>query len=1011
MCKRLVAFRRLADSSSTSASREHPLSGGRNDAKSVSRQPQPLSTEEQDRLHSFGLRCPEEVAPEVYRDISLCVESVADCSFLRAFSSTLRSLQLNVNKLRNLRGLEDMTALEELSATDNAISDTAALSSLTSLRVLRLGDNHLTADAVATAFAGLPRLHTLSLNTNKLTTLPVLTGCDGLQRLEVYHNTIASVSVDSLRALKSLTHLDMGRNKLEYINGEALSQCPLLQTLVLSQNALKRPPSPLYLPNLRTLWLSGNRLDSLVDWEPQSGPNDLFAWPVFLPLLEKLHLQDNALSDLPAAALCNLPLLSHLDVSFNAITSVNGLRGLQHLPALSVLNLNDNPVYSSAASETRAGEVNELHALLVHECLSLRVLSGTALTRPTHARPHHPTADAVATPLVVSKLCAENMWELGGLSGILRPADAAVNAAPSSDTESNRLQCVLAEHRRRQSAGDGTRWHWLGPHDARPLHHQLQVRALHDSVNSGANPPDTSGSGGGGGGVGLCNTSHSSRAFVQLLQGLCSSHNVLRAREKNDTTAAKRAEGAPNTAAHAAANEDPRLQWELLCTQQLLQHTQSILNWTAAAGSTATNADIRLISMRADGAGTMRLSAPADVRLVSFDDIFGEGDDDDGRVGTGAVSTTAPGATPTRASDLSPSEGHQSTATAALPEGRGGLSKAQALWRGHRLRKQVRGIMASSRYCDDELDEMLNGCGAGYNSNGDPQLDALEALGMGLDSYDDLLHPMGLRGDWHQMAVSEGAMDDEEGEEVVNAPFVYGDHRRRGSFARSRGTGEATGGPALDRASIYSDRGNPGNMAAGNMAAGGMAAGVMSWPPPVSRPSTSFTDTSSLSAASSHAHTEPDDSISVRSHSAHQGDGAGIAEMYGERAGPFSPTKSPRSRADALSEEWGISDPKVLHAILKRNKRMKSFAAAKESREREKDPEVRYQRFVKNSFKTAAGASSPAAGGGGGAGMGGRGNAGCHMGTGRGRGGRFGGGARKTVPMPAWALGSAENDT
>ena len=109
----------------------------------------------------------------------------------------------------------------------------------------------------------------------------------------------------------------------------------------------------------------------------------------------------------------------------------------------------------------------------------------------------------------------------------------------------------------------------------------------------------------------------------------------------------------------------------------------------------------------------------------------------------------------------------------------------------------------------------------------------------------------------------------------------------------------------------------------------------MPWRPQVSRPSTSLTDTSSISA-SSRAHSEPDqDSASIRSLSAqhHVNDGVGIAELYGDRGdrspvppgvSMFTPTKSPRSRTtEALQEEWGISDPKVLQAMLKRNKKIK----------------------------------------------------------------------------------------
>jgi hypothetical protein len=85
----------------------------------------------------------------------------------------------------------------------------------------------------------------------------------------------------------------------------------------------------------------------------------------------------------------------------------------------------------------------------------------------------------------------------------------------------------------------------------------------------------------------------------------------------------------------------------------------------------------------------------------------------------------------------------------------------------------------------------------------------------------------------------------------------------------------------------------------------------------------------------------------------------------------------------------------------------RSLQHAKEAREREKDPEVRYQRFLKNSFGPSAAGS---AGGGSTAlrqsGNGGRGAQGRDgSGAGRGRGGVK---ARKAIP--AWMLGQQDDD-
>ena len=104
----------------------------------------------------------------------------------------------------------------------------------------------------------------------------------------------------------------------------------------------------------------------------------------------------------------------------------------------------------------------------------------------------------------------------------------------------------------------------------------------------------------------------------------------------------------------------------------------------------------------------------------------------------------------------------------------------------------------------------------------------------------------------------------------------------------------------------------------GAAGSGGDGEGVGVWP---SRPSTSGTDTSSLSGASgspsmaSCAKSEPG---SMRSRVG-QGEALGIAERGGGAAGAYSPSK----HAEAFAQEWGITDPKVLAAMLKRNRRMK----------------------------------------------------------------------------------------
>jgi hypothetical protein len=72
-----------------------------------------------------------------------------------------------------------------------------------------------------------------------------------------------------------------------------------------------------------------------------------------------------------------------------------------------------------------------------------------------------------------------------------------------------------------------------------------------------------------------------------------------------------------------------------------------------------------------------------------------------------------------------------------------------------------------------------------------------------------------------------------------------------------------------------------------------------------------------------------------------------------------SASKARQEAQEALGQEWGINDPRVLAAMLKRNNRMKGFSSAKEREAANKDPQARYEKFLKNANQGGgAGANS-----------------------------------------------------
>jgi Leucine-rich repeat (LRR) protein len=309
-------------------------------------------------------------------ELKMSVENLQNLQFLKDYPSLI-SLECNVNQLTSLSDMSQYscsTSLTDLSLNDNQLTSLHGLESYHSLQSLHCDVNQL---IDLSPLQHLSHLLTLSIKMNRLETFPSL-HLPSLQKLDLYHNRITSLtssltSSTSLQSLPSLTHLDLGRNKLTTLDGHLLSHCQLLSHLILSQNQLSHLPTPLYLPNLRSLWLSKNSICSLDSWighdplptpshtlssspsssSSSSSPSSSFPWPVFLPLLEKLYLQDNEIKTIPKYSFVTSPLLNELDLSFNNLSEVTSTDGiLCCCPQLKRLQLQENPLLSRPNQQT-----------------------------------------------------------------------------------------------------------------------------------------------------------------------------------------------------------------------------------------------------------------------------------------------------------------------------------------------------------------------------------------------------------------------------------------------------------------------------------------------------------------------------------------------------------------------------------------------------------------------------------------------------------------------------------
>ncbi|XP_019507304.1 PREDICTED: leucine-rich repeat-containing G-protein coupled receptor 5 isoform X2 [Hipposideros armiger] len=113
----------------------------------------------------------------------------------------------------------------------------------------------------------LPNLQVLDLSYNLLEELPSFSVCQKLQKIDLRHNEIYAIKVDTFQQLLSLRSLNLAWNKIAVLHPNAFSTLPSLRKLDLSSNRLSSFPVT-GLHGLTHLKLTGNHaLQSLISSE------------------------------------------------------------------------------------------------------------------------------------------------------------------------------------------------------------------------------------------------------------------------------------------------------------------------------------------------------------------------------------------------------------------------------------------------------------------------------------------------------------------------------------------------------------------------------------------------------------------------------------------------------------------------------------------------------------------------------------------------------------------------
>ncbi|XP_022350896.1 leucine-rich repeat-containing G-protein coupled receptor 5 isoform X2 [Enhydra lutris kenyoni] len=205
---------------------------------------------------------------------------------------SLETLDLNYNNLDEFpTAIRTLSNLKELHFYDNPIQlvGRSAFQHLPELRTLTLnGASQITvfpdltgtaslesltltgaqiSSLPQTACDQLPNLQVLDLSYNLLEDLPSFSVCQKLQKIDLRHNEIYEIKVDTFQQLLSLRTLNLAWNKIAIIHPNAFSTLPSLRKLDLSSNRLSSFPVT-GLHGLTHLKLTGNRaLQSLISSE------------------------------------------------------------------------------------------------------------------------------------------------------------------------------------------------------------------------------------------------------------------------------------------------------------------------------------------------------------------------------------------------------------------------------------------------------------------------------------------------------------------------------------------------------------------------------------------------------------------------------------------------------------------------------------------------------------------------------------------------------------------------
>ncbi|KAM4017751.1 leucine-rich repeat-containing G-protein coupled receptor 4 [Anomaloglossus baeobatrachus] len=289
---------------------------------------------------------------------------------------SLQSLRLDANHIVSVPddSFEGLVQLRHLWLDDNSLTEVPVrpLSNLPSLQALTLALNKIT-HIPDYAFSNLSSLVVLHLHNNKIKTLGAhcFDGLDSLEALDLNYNNLVGFPV-VIKSLSNLKELGFHSNSITTIPDGAFEKNPLLKSIQLYDNPLSFVGNSAFqnLSDLRFLVIRGA---SDIQWFPNlTGTINL----------ESLTLTGTKIRSIPLNLCQEQKMLRSLDLSYNEIASLTGLKGCSLLEEVSLQH----------------NQITEVQNESLQSLTSLRMLD---LSRNAISRIH---GDAFSTLTSISRL-------------------------------------------------------------------------------------------------------------------------------------------------------------------------------------------------------------------------------------------------------------------------------------------------------------------------------------------------------------------------------------------------------------------------------------------------------------------------------------------------------------------------------------------------------------------------------------------------------------------------------